>query len=133
VSVNFCLKPFNQLSEVESLEFYSWFLDQFRNKKKAENRWSEYSEVKENQFDLRGNCEAGYSWEIHIAFEANFEIFSGNPPSFRINVLAVDSSLVVYLVSTLIEQFKFDLKGRPQLNDEKPDKLKLVKKGDKDR
>ena len=132
-SVNFCVNPFSRLSEAELKKFHSWFLDQFRNKKKAENRWMQYSEIKENHFKLRGNCEADYSWDTPSAFEANFEMYSGHPPSFRINVPAVDPSLVVYLVSTLIHEFEFVLRGRSQLMNEKPGKLKLRKRGDSNR
>ena len=130
ISVNFCLKPLILLSEVESLKFHSWFLSQFKDKKEVRERWLKYSRVKEKKFELRGNCEADYAWENHLAFEGNFEAYSGNPPSFRINLSAADPTLLVYLVSSLIDQFKFVLRGRPQLEDYKPDKLKLVKKGD---
>lgn len=123
----------DNLSESESLKFHSWFLKQFKNKKKAENRWKFYYDVKEHEFELTGNSEADYTWEDSKAFEANFEAYSGNPPSFRINIPSPDPSLLVYLVSTIIKDCEFVFRGNHHWMDYAPEKLKLVKRGDTDR
>ncbi|MBN2255566.1 MAG: hypothetical protein JW736_07655 [Deltaproteobacteria bacterium] len=128
VSVNFCLKPLAQWNEAEARAFRSWLENQFSDKKKAKERWREYSEVKAEDFSLRGNCEADYSWEPPGVFEANFEMSIAPPASFRVNIPFPDPSLPVYLVSTLIDRYKFIFRGNHRRLDHKPEKLKLAKR-----
>ena len=130
ISVNFCLKPLDNLSENESLKFHSWFLNQFKNKRKAENRWKLYYDVKEDEFELTGNSEADYTWENSKAFEANFEGYAGHPSSFRINIPSPDPSLLVYLVSTIIKDCEFVFRGNHHWMDYAPEKLQQVKNED---
>ena len=130
ISVNFCLKPLINLSEVESLTFHSWFLSQFKDKKEARERWLTYSRVKEKKFELTGNSEADYTWEDSKAFEANFEGYAGHPSSFRINIRSPDPSLLVYLVSTIIKDCEFVFRGNHHWMDYAPEKLQQVKNED---
>jgi len=130
VSVNFCIKPLSHLLEVEYLKFHSWFLKQFRSKKKAESRWEIYCDVTEDEFELTGNSEADYTWEMPKAFEANFEGYTGHPSSFRINIPSPDPSLLVYLVSTIIKDCEFVFRGNHRWMDYKPEKLQLDKNED---
>jgi hypothetical protein len=82
--------------------------------------------VTENDFCLAGNCEQTGDWDPVDGFEANFEFCRSEYASYRFNLPSVDPSLLVYLLSELLDRFELVQAGRRSL-DNAPDKLKLFK------
>lgn len=130
ISINFCIAPLKSLPKDEYKRLRSWFIRQFDNKEEGESRWRNYCRIKEKDFELLGNTELTNCPEPLDAFEGNFEFYSKKYLSFRLNMPAMDPSLMIYLLLTLVRSFDLKFKGTHYTFDYTPDKLKSLRNDD---
>jgi len=133
LSLNFCIGPLKNLPKDEYNKLQKWFLKQFKNEDQGKNRWSQYCDVEETDFELRGNTELCNCPELADPFEANVELFSESftkkSSSLRFNAPAKDPSLMIYLLFQLTDSFFLQFRGNHYNFDETPDKIKKMKIG----
>jgi hypothetical protein len=125
ISVNFSIVPLRSLSKEEYEKFRTWFVEQFNDKKKGSSRWTSYCRIEEKKFELLGNTELTNCWDDYEAFGGNFELNTKKSLGFRLNIPAADPSLLVYLLSTIVDSYKLKFRGNHLTVDLSPDKLKL--------
>ena len=131
LSVNFCLAPFKDLPEDEYQKLQAWFLRQFKDKGEGKTRWQYYFRVEEKDFKLLGNTEDTSSFSPPDSFEGSFEFFlKGSIFSYRLNIPAVDPSLMIYLLLMLLEDFDLKFRGTHYTFDHTPDKIQLLREPD---
>jgi hypothetical protein len=126
LQINFCLRPFGEMPVDELDKLKAWFFKQFSDKKEAQRRWRSYSQVRPNDFMLRGHSEMTDEWADTYAFEALFELKLTAPASYGMSISAGDPSLVMYLLATLTPHYDLEYVGDHWISiNRQPDKLDL--------
>ena len=129
ISINFCISPFESLPIGEYKNLHTWFMDQFKNKKKAARLWQFHSQIMEKDFTFQGNTELNNCPESVDPFEGNVELYSGDYCNVRFNIPARDPSLMIYLLITIIDSFNLHFRGNHYTFDDTPDRIKKLKDG----
>jgi len=126
IHINFCLAPFNVMPVEELARLKAWFFKQFSDRKEAIRRWKNYSQVRPDDFMLRGHSEMTDEWVENYAFEAYFQLRLTSPFSYGMSVSAGDPSLMLYLLSTLTQRYDLQYVGDHHISiNLQPDRLEL--------
>lgn len=127
VEINFCLAPFAEMPVEELAKLKTWFFKQFSDRKKANERWKDYSKVRQSDFLLRGHSEMTDEWMETYAFEARFDLHLTTPFRYGMSISAGDPSLMLYLLASLTPRYDLEYLGDHYISiNLQPDRLDLA-------
>jgi len=109
--LNFSIAPLKSMPKKEQKKMSSWFIEQFKKRKEGKQRWKDYRSISEKDIKLAGNSEMTDEWSDHFALEGSFELNLEKPYGFLFYISAGDPSLMIYLLSSLFDDFELSYEG----------------------
>jgi len=124
VFFNFSFSPLNYLPFEEYEKLNHWFTNLFEERERAYTGWQDYQAIKEKDITFGGFNNYTNSWSDSFAFEASFGLNYSEPVRFSFLLFAGDPSFIVYLISSLLEDYNFEYRGDHYISiDRQPEKL----------